>query len=80
MTNEKRKGQDPIPDHLDSYLNEAQMDQLHTIERFGWKLKFVRRPPFQQVVVVVANQDGSSIGILEEDGRVNLEPDIIIRD
>lgn len=80
MSDDKRKGEQPVPDRLDDYLNEAQMDQLHTIERFGWRLKFIRRPPFQQVVVVVASQDGTSIGILEEDGRVNLEADIVIRD
>jgi hypothetical protein len=29
---------------------------------------------------VVVNPDGNSIGILEEDGRLNLDPDIDMRE
>ena len=79
MTADKRIGEDPIPEDIKNYLNEDQLDQLHKIESFGWHLKYVRRPVFQEPVIVVTSQDGKSIGILEEDGRLNLEPDIKIR-
>ncbi len=79
MADDKRKGENPIPDDIKSYLNEDQLDQLHKIEGFGWHLKYVRRPVFQEPVIIVTSQDGKSIGILEEDGRLNLEPDIKIR-
>ncbi len=77
--NNKRKGEKPIPDDIENYLNDAQQVELNTIEKFGWSLKFIRRPLFQDNIVVVANPDGSSFGILEEDGVLNLQPDIEIR-
>ena len=80
MKNEKRKGEKPVPDDLHEHLSYAQLSLLRTIEGFGWSLKFVRRPLFRETVVVVTNPDGSSIGILEDDGRLNLDPTIDIRD
>ncbi len=80
MSTEKREKQKPIPDNYQKYMNEAQKDQLRTIEGFGWKLFFIRRPSFQDPVIVACNQEGTSIGILEEDGRLNLDPNIIVRD
>lgn len=80
MSDDKRKGVKPIPDDVKKYLNDAQLAELHKIEGFGWKLKFIRRPLFQEIVVVVMNPNGSSIGILEEDGKLNLDPDIETRE
>jgi hypothetical protein len=76
---DKRKGEEPVPDDVKNYLNEAQVAELHKIEGFGWKLVFVRRPLFQESVVVVTDADGGSIGVLEEDGRLNLDPGIETR-
>ena len=76
----KRKGIKPIPPNYRSYMNEAQQAQLVTIEGFGWNLKFIRRPPNEDNVVVVVSPDGGSIGVLEEDDRLNLDPKIVIRD
>jgi len=76
----KRKGIKPVPPNYRSYMNEAQLAQLVTIEGFGWNLKFIRRPMQGEKVVVVVSPDGGSIGVLEEDGRLNLDPHIIIRD
>ena len=77
---DKRNGSKPVPDDVKEHLSYAQMALLRTIEGFGWSLKFVRRPLFQQPVIVVTNPDGSSIGILEEDGKLNLDPDIDTRE
>jgi len=79
MNNEKRKGQKPIPENLKDYLNDAQQVELHVIEGFGWNLKYIRRPLFQDPVLVVMNADGSSTAVLEENGELNLDPDIAIR-
>ncbi len=79
MIDEKRKGDSPIPENMDSYLTEDQLAQVHTIERFGWTLKYVRRPPFEEPVVIVQGGDGNSIGVLDKDGRLNLESDITVR-
>ncbi len=79
MDREKRKGEKPLPGRLEELLNEMQMLALRQIEGFGWELRFVRRPLFQQPVPVVFSGDGSKIGILEEDGRINMEADIEVR-
>ena len=80
MSEDKRKGEKPVPDDIKNYLNAAQSGELHKIEGFGWKLVFVRRPLFQESVVVVTDAGGNSIGVLEGDGRLNLDPDIQIRE
>ncbi len=79
MSEDKRKGEAPVPGNVENYLNEAQLAELHKIEGFGWKLVFVRRPLFQETVAVVTDAGGGSIGVLEEDGRLNLDPDIETR-
>ena len=79
MSDDKRKGEKPVPDDIKNYLNQAQLGELHKIEGFGWNLVFVRRPLFQETVVVVTDADGGSIGVLEEDGRLNLDPGIETR-
>jgi hypothetical protein len=80
MDSEKRKGVKPVPDRLDDVLNEMQMRALHQLERFGWQLRFVRKPLFQEPVAVVFSAEGDKIGILEDDGRINMEPEIEVRE
>lgn len=80
MIDEKRKGDKPIPDNVKNYLNDAQLAELHSIEKFGWNLTYIRRPLFQDLVAVVTNPDGVSIGTLEDDGGLNLEPTIETRE
>lgn len=80
MDIEKRKGDKPIPDRLEDVLNDVQMLALRQIQRFGWQLRFVRKPLFQEPVPVVFSADGDKIGILEEDGRINMEADIKVRE
>jgi hypothetical protein len=76
---EKRNRLKPIPDDVRKYLNDAQQAQLNTIEGFGWNLKYIRRPLFQESVVVVSDPNGTLLGILEEDGRLNMESDMGMR-
>ena len=80
MDSEKRKGVKPVPDRLDEVLNEMQMRALHQLERFGWQLRFVRKPLFQEPVAAVFSAEGDKIGILEDDGRINMEPEIEVRE
>lgn len=79
MDKERRTGEMPIPDALKDTLNDLQLIALQNIERFGWELRFVRWPLFQDAVPVVFNGEGNMIGVLEEDGRLNLESDIQVR-
>ena len=80
MDQEKRKGDEPVPQNAIEMLNEMQVLALRQIESFGWRLQFIRRPLFQDPVPVVVDSDGTKIGILEEDGRINMEPDIKVRE
>ncbi|MDH5570810.1 MAG: hypothetical protein OEY89_03530 [Gammaproteobacteria bacterium] len=80
MSEDKRKGDKPVPDNFKDYMNDAQLAELRKIEGFGWRLKFIRRPLFMEKLVVVVNPDGSTIGVLEDDGRLKLDPDIVLRD
>ena len=79
MDGEKRKGDKPVPDNASGMLNELQILALRRIEGFGWRLQFIRRPLFQNPLAVVVDGDGSKIGILEEDGQINMETDIQVR-
>jgi hypothetical protein len=74
MAREKRTGVQPIPDHYEEMLNQWQLTTLHKIEEFGWKVKFIRRPLFQDITAVVTNPSGEKIGVLEEDGEVDIHP------
>ena len=79
MDKDKRKGEKPIPDNLESLLNEAQLKALRGIRHFGWSLIFVRRPMFQDPVPVVVNADGDKYGVLEKDGKVNMQTGLDLR-
>jgi hypothetical protein len=79
MDQEKRKGDKGIPEELEDVLNQDQIMTLRQIERFGWRLAFVRRPVYQQPVPVVLTADDQKIGILEEEGRLNMTPEIQLR-
>jgi hypothetical protein len=80
MDNDKRTGQLAVPDNLEDWLTPEQVQMLHQIESFGWKIKFIRRPVFQDPIVVLVGDDEKKIGILEKDGKINMDPDITIRD
>ncbi len=79
MDKEKRRGEKPIPDNLSDYLNDDQLAALKKMEDFGWRLEFVRRPAFEKPLAVVMSGAGDKIGVLEEDGRVNMEAEVILR-
>ena len=79
MDGENRGASKPVPDRLNEALNELQMMALRRIESFGWELRFVRRSGLPNSIPVVSNAEGTTIGVLEEDGRVNLEHDVRLR-
>jgi hypothetical protein len=79
MVLDNRIGDKPIPDNLNEVLNNLQLLALQKAEEFGWKLKFVRRPLFQEVVPVITDPSGGKFGILETNGDINLHPQTKIR-
>ena len=60
-------------------LNEDQQLELATLERFGWELKFIRKPPFQKSIPVVYDSETKRFAILREDGSLDENPPFKIR-
>ena len=79
MEKDQRNKQPPIPDNLEQLLNSKQQAALKMIQELGWRLKFVRRPMFQQPEPVVCNAKLDQVGILDTDGNINLQLDLNIR-
>ena len=79
MTYERRKDAEPNRHEFRADLNAAQLETLDGLERFGWALKFVRRPLFQDSIPVVFDNDRNTFAILEVDGTLNEHPTFDIR-
>ena len=78
---ERRIGKKDVPhDELREFLNDQQLLANHRMERFGWSIKSIRRPQFQRPVCILSNPEGTVLAVLEEDGNINQQPDITIRD
>ena len=77
---EKRRDADPIPENLEDWLSQDQLDALKQLENFGWQLQYIRRPAFQDPIVIIYCRDNNKFGILEKDGKIDTDPDIVIRD
>jgi len=61
-------------------LNEDQVLMLKKMEEFGWKLEFIRKPLFQEVVPVLIHPDKNTVATLEADGTLNIHADFRIRE
>jgi len=83
MTERERRKADAelvSPAGLRAGLNRAQLDALATLEQFGWRLRFVRRPMFLDPIPVVFDKDGTVFVVIESDGSLNDKPGFAIRD
>ncbi len=79
MSVEKRMGEKAIPDNVGDYLNELQQIILDKINKFGWTLKFVRRPASEKPMIVIVDEDGKKFGVMEEGGTINFLSGVAIR-
>lgn len=75
---ERRKGRQYSAE-LRAQLNPDQQMTLNELERFGWELKFIRRPPFRDPIPVVFDADRTSFCVLRPDGTLDDHPDLLIR-
>lgn len=64
---------------LRKQLNSRQLDTLLTLERVGWELKFIRRPPNVEPIAVVFDGNREHYAVLCNDGTLNEEPGFEIR-
>ena len=73
-TEDRRAGDTPLSYTLKRQLNAAQQATLHTLERFGWQLKFIRRPETGPQLVVLQDPDTGRFAILLDDGELDENP------
>ena len=77
---ERRNDDKKTGRELKAQLNEDQRWALGELERFGWELKFIRRPPFQPPIPVIFDGDRKSWAVLREDGTLDENPGFDIRE
>lgn len=77
---ERRQGKTAQSNALRQQLNEDQLMTLRSLENFGWELKFVRRPPFQEAIPVVFDGERKTFAVLRADGTLEENPDLHIRE
>jgi hypothetical protein len=80
VTQEKRKGNTPLPDNLEAVLSEAQRRALPGLEVSGWKPRFLRRPLFQEPELVIYNPVDHRAGVLGVDGVIRVQASIPMRE
>ena len=79
MERERRK-EDPVGRaKLRAELNEDQRIALSDLERYGWELKFIRHPLFQDNVPVVFDPDRNHFAVIRADGTLDENPGFDIR-
>ena len=80
-TPERRKGAPKLDDAtLLAGLTPEQQATIHTMETFHWRLKFVRRPLFKIPVPVLFNREGDRYVVVNEDGTIDEQPALKLRD
>lgn len=80
MQPERRKDRPAIPDDWKRYFNSEQFMAMNRYSSFGWTIKFIRRPLFQDAVIVMVHADTNEVGVLNENGEIDRADDIVIRD
>ena len=67
---ERRVGLDAIPEDIKSRMTKPQRETLARLRGIGWSIKFVRRPLYQDQVIVLVDASGEQHAVLKEDGSV----------
>jgi len=49
------------------------------MEHFNWRLQFVRRPLFKAPIPVLVELGDTRLVVIEEDGSINENPDLLLR-
>jgi hypothetical protein len=76
---ERRKTEAKHVNALKRDLNQDQVLALTELEKFGWELKFIRRPMFKEPIPVVFDSDRRHFAILKADGTLDENPGFDIR-
>ena len=76
---ERRTGTHKSGRTLRAELSEAQLDTLAELERYGWELKFIRHPLFQDPVAVLMDPDRKDCAVLARDGVLQAQHRLRLR-
>lgn len=76
---ERRIGQPAVPPDVKFRLTDLQKAALVRMEGFGWEIEFVRRPLFQDIMIVLKDPAGDRHAVLTEDGELDYDHDVTIR-
>ena len=79
MDQDRRKSDIPVPDNLEEVLNVAQQRTLTGITYSGWVPRFLRRPMFQEPVLILHHPEEGGIAILDADGRLETQAGVKLR-
>jgi hypothetical protein len=80
MVSNRRRGEDPLPANYAELLTEEQHTSLRKLESFGWSLRKIRRPKFEEMVVILAHSDGKSYAILTPEGDLDQKTPVHVRE
>lgn len=78
-TDDRRLGGHPPLRVLQRALNEDQLETMKALERVGWTLKFVRKPPSGQPIPVVFDSERHRYAVLRPDGTLDEKHGFTIR-
>jgi len=71
---ERRKCKSAEATDFEQYLNTAQMKTYTYMTQLGWKMYFIRRPLLRKPTVVMKNNAGTRVAVIEQDGRSTVNP------
>lgn len=78
---DRRKTGAPAQDTagLGTGLTAEQAATLQTMEQFHWRLQFIRRPLFKAPIPVLTARGDTRLVVIEEDGSINENPELLLR-
>ncbi|MDX2476216.1 MAG: hypothetical protein QNL05_02500, partial [Gammaproteobacteria bacterium] len=59
---------------FEQYINTSQMKTYTYMVQLGWKMYFIRRPLLRKPTVVMKNNAGTRVAVIEQDGRTTVNP------
>ena len=71
---ERRKRKPLTQTKFELYLNTDQMNTYIYLQQIGWKMYFIRRSFLRNNTVVMKSSAGTSIAVIERDGRFTINP------
>jgi hypothetical protein len=63
-----------IPHNRFWFFNDDQYSTYLDLKESGWRLYFIRRPRLRKHTIAMINNDGTSVGVLEESGELSTDP------